>query len=189
MNALATKKQHTPKEYLTMERASREKHQFIGGEIFAMAGCSIQHDSISASILIAFGGRLRGGPCQPHTPDMRLYISATGDFVYSDGFIVCRPEFTDAAVDTVTNPCVVVEVLSPSTEKHDREGKFEGYKSIPTLRDYLLFSQDRVFIEHFHREADGSWACRQIQTGQVLRLTALPIEVPAEDLYPWGFAR
>lgn len=187
--ALAVKRKWTSAEYLSLERASAEKHEYINGEIFAMAGCSLKHDRVATSLLAAFSNRLRGSRCEPHSSDVRIHIPATGKYTYSDGFIICGPEFTDDSLDTVTNPCVIAEVLSSSTEGYDRGAKFEAYKSIPALRDYLLFSQDRIFLEHFYRQADGAWVRCEVRVGQVLQLRAIALMIPVEDLYPWGFDR
>jgi Uma2 family endonuclease len=180
-------KKLTPDEYLSAERSASQKHEYFGGEIFAMAGCTERHDTISANVTTALGNALRGGPCRPHTSDMRIHIPATGLYTYSDGLVVCGAQFTDQTRDTLTNPAVIFEVLSDSTEGYDRGRKFDNYRSIPSLMDYVLVSQHEVLVEHFVRQEDGTWNLRVLRTGQKLRLTGVTIELPVEDLYLWAF--
>jgi Uma2 family endonuclease len=186
MNAAPVKK-WTPEEYLRAERSASQKHAYFGGEIFAMAGCTERHDTITANVTTALGNALRGGPCRPHTSDMRIHIPATGLYTYSDGLVVCGAQFTDQTRDTLINPAVIFEVLSDSTEGYDRGRKFDNYRSIPSLMDYVLVSQDEVLVEHFVRQEDGTWNLRVLRTEQRLRLTGVAIEIPVEDLYLWAF--
>lgn len=188
MSAMAAKK-WTPEEYLAAERCALSKHEYFGGEIFAMAGASERHDTISANVTTALSNALKGGPCRPHTSDMRIHIPATGLYTYSDGLVVCGSRFTDSTRDTLENPAVIFEVLSDSTEAYDRGRKFDNYRSIPSLEDYVLVSQHAVLIEHFVRQDDGTWNLRVLRAGQKLRLTAVPIEIAVEDLYLWAFEK
>ncbi len=186
MTAIASKK-WTPEEYLAAERSASQKHELFGGEIFAMAGCSERHDTIAANVTTALGNALRGGPCRPHTSDMRIHVPATGLYTYSDGLVVCGAQFTEETRDTLVNPAVIFEILSDSTEGYDRGRKFDNYRSIPSLQDYVLVSQHAILIEHFVRQEDGTWNLRVLRAGQKLRLTGAPVELPVEDLYVWVF--
>ena len=186
MTAIGAQK-WTPEEYLATERSALRKHEYFGGEIFAMAGATERHDTITANVTTALGNALRGGPCRPHTSDMRIHIPATGLYTYSDGLVVCGPQFTDETRDTLVNPAVLFEVLSDSTEGYDRGRKFDNYRSIPSLKDYVLVSQHEILVEHFVRQDDGTWNLRVLRPGQTLRLTGAPIELPVEDLYFWVF--
>jgi Uma2 family endonuclease len=179
--------QLTPEEYLAAERSAPQKHEYFGGEIFAMAGCTERHDTIAANVTTALSNALRGGPCRPHTSDMRIHIPATGLYIYSDGLVVCGAQFTDEIRDTLVNPAVLFEVLSDSTEGYDRGRKFDNYRSIPSLKDYVLVSQHEVLVEHFVRQEDGTWNLRVLRAGQTLRLTGAPVQTPVEDLYVWAF--
>lgn len=188
VNAIPVKR-WTPDEYLRAERSASQKHEFFGGEIFAMAGCTERHDTITANVTTALGNALRGGACRPHTSDMRIHIPATGLYTYSDGLVVCAAQFTDQTRDTLVNPAVIFEVLSDSTEGYDRGRKFDNYRSIPSLMDYVLVSQHEVLVEHFLRQEDGTWNLRVLRAGQSLRLTGVAIEIPVVDLYLWAFDR
>lgn len=183
MNALAERRSWTPEEYLAFERESPEKHEYFDGEIFAMAGSNRQHDRIATTLMAVLVQRLGAGPCEPFSSDMRIHIPANGKFTYSDGLIACGAEFQDNAVDTLLNPCVIFEVLSSSTESYDRGQKFEHYRSIPALRDYVLVSQDEVLVEHFVRQPDGAWKMTEVRSGQSLTLSALPLIIPVDALY------
>ena len=182
-----TSKRWTPEEYLAAERNARQKHELFGGDIFAMTGCSERHDTIAANVTTALSNALRGGPCRPHTSSMRIHIPATGLYTYSDGLVVCGAQFTDETRDTLVNPAVIFEILSDSTEGYDRGRKFDNYRSIQFLQDYVLVSQHAILIEHFVRQEDGTWNLRVLRTGQKLRLTGAPVELPVADLYVWVF--
>lgn len=139
---LAQKIPHlTPLEYLAVERAAPTKSEFYDGEMFAMAGGTAVHSLIGTNAAIEFGNKLRGKKCVPYNADLRIQVQATGLFTYPDLSVICGPlQFADADDDTVLNPSVLVEVLSPSTEAYDRGQKFLQYRQIPTLREYLLVS-------------------------------------------------
>lgn len=150
---------YTPEEYLDLERASDIKHEYYGGEIFAMSGASREHNLVAGNIHTEFNVALRGGPCEVYPSDMRVLIEATGLFTYPDVVVAYDgPRFGDQHVDTLLNPTLVVEVLSPSTERYDRVTKAGMYRSIPSLRAYLFAAQDRPRLELYTRAADGaSW--------------------------------
>jgi Uma2 family endonuclease len=187
VSAIPTKR-WTPDEYLAAERSGSGKHEYFSGEIFAMAGANERHDTIAANITVALGNALRGGPCRPHTSDMRVHVPATGLYSYSDGLVVCGAEFTDATRDTLTNPVAVFEVLSDSTEGYDRGRKFENYRSIASLKDYVLVSQHQALVEHFARLADGTWNLRVLRAGDAVRLSGVAVTIPVDDLYLWAFS-
>jgi Uma2 family endonuclease len=145
-------------EYLELERTAEFKSEFFDGETFAMAGGSIPHSRIAANLLQEFGNRLEGSPCVTYTSDLKIKVQATGLITYPDLSVICGPpELALGTDEVVTNPTVIVEVLSQSTEGYDRGRKFENYRQIPTLREYLLVSQWEPHIDHFMRQANGSW--------------------------------
>jgi Uma2 family endonuclease len=158
----------TVDEYLALERAADERHEYIDGQIYAMAGESGEHGDISANVVATVVTQLKGKPCRARTKDTkvrsgpapRLGRNTSGMFSYPDIVVVCEePEYHDEHTDVILNPKVIAEVLSPSTEAFDRGEKFERYQTWnPTLTDYVLISQDRPQIEHFHRQTDGSWS-------------------------------
>jgi Uma2 family endonuclease len=148
----------TREEYLAFERASEEKHEYLAGEIHAMVGASNNHNLIVANLIIALGIQLRGRSCLVYPSDMRVGIPAVGSYTYPDVTVVCgRPEFEDAEVDILLNPTVIIEVLSPSTEMYDRGKKFQNYRTIASLKEYILVSQDTHRIEQFVRQENEQW--------------------------------
>ncbi len=138
----------TPAEYLAWERAAPDKHEFLGGEIFAMAGASFAHNKIVGNIVGELRDALRDRPCDVTPSDLRVKIPAVGLYTYPDAVVVCgEPQFEDDKLDTLLNPTVIVEVLSDSTEAYDRGKKFRYYRTIPSLRDYVLVG----FFDRFRR--------------------------------------
>ena len=148
----------TEAEYLEIERAADFKSEFFEGEMFAMAGGTPQHSLIATNLAREFGNRLLNNRCVPYNADLRIKIEAAGLCTYPDLSVICGPlQFAAGTDDTVVNPTVLVEVLSDSTEAHDRGKKFEHYRRIPTLQEYLLVSQKEPRIEQFIRQPDDHW--------------------------------
>jgi Uma2 family endonuclease len=148
----------TEAEYLVIERASEFKSEFYDGEMFAMAGGTPQHSLIATNLAGEFRNRLKGSGCVPYNSALRIKVEATGLCTYPDLSIICGPlRFAPGTDDTVMNPTVLVEVLSESTEAYDRGKKFEHYRQIPSLHEYLLVSQTEPRVEHFTRRPDGRW--------------------------------
>ena len=162
-----TKPLFTVDQYLALERASEERHEFLDGQIYDMAGESGEHGDISVNLVAAVHNQLKGTPCRARSkdtkvrsgPEPRSPQSTSGMFSYPDLVVICgEPEYHDAHSDIVLNPTVIGEVLSPSTESFDRGKKCERYQTWnQTLKDYLLISQGEQKIEHHVRQADGSW--------------------------------
>jgi len=151
-------RQLTEAEYLEIERAALVKSEFYQGEMFAMSGGTPQHSRIGTNLAREFGNRLEGGNCVPYNTDLRVKIEATGLCTYPDLSVICGAlQFAEGTDDTVVNPTVLVEVLSDSTEAYDRGTKFEHYRQIPTLQEYLLVSQKAPRIEQFIRRPEGHW--------------------------------
>jgi Uma2 family endonuclease len=191
----AAVKRLTPEEYLAFERAALEKHEFYDGEVFAMAGASQVHNIIAVNTSGAFGNALRDSPCRVYAVDMRLKCP-TGLYTYPDVLIVCGQSevVEDEHRDTLLNPKVIIEILSPSTEAYDRGKKFEHYRRIPTLQAYILISQDRTHVEHFERvEGRAKWVLTETDgTDAILDVPLLGIKVELAEIYrdvPFSKAR
>jgi Uma2 family endonuclease len=145
-------------EYLAFERQAETKHEYVGGEAFAMAGASARHNLIVANLIIEIGLQFRGRPCRVYPSDQRVTISASGPIYYPDLVALCaEPRFLDGEMDTLINPETLIEVLSPTTEAFDRGAKFAHYRSIPSLREVLFVAQDAARVERFERGEDGQW--------------------------------
>jgi Uma2 family endonuclease len=176
---------YTPAEYLEMERHSETRHEYLDGEIFAMGGASRRHNLISLNIAAELRAGARGRPCEVYAHDMRVRIEATGLYTYPDVVAVCgEPRFEDMEVDTLLNPTCLAEVLSKSTEDYDRGAKFEGYRTVPSLREVLLVAQDRPHIVHYLRQPDGSWLLSEIRDPEgTLTLASLACELRMAEVY------
>lgn len=146
-------------KYLELERRAPTRSEYLDGEVFAMAGASLAHNEIVGNLLVALRSQLRPRDCGVWASDLRVRVEATGLHTYPDVVAVCDdPQLIDDDHrDTLLNPQLIVEVLSPSTESWDRGGKFAHYRTLPTLTDYLLVSQERVLVEHFLRQQDERW--------------------------------
>ncbi len=148
----------TPEEYLAIERKAEYKSEYFNGEMFAMSGASERHVSIVANIMYLLVGQLRRRPCKAYASDMRVRVSPTGLYTYPDVVVVCgQPQFADDQRDTLLNPTLIVEVLSESSKDYDRGGKFEHYRSLASLNEYVLIAQDKYHVEHFVRQPDNRW--------------------------------
>ena len=176
---------YTASEYLAMERASAEKHEYLDGGIYAMAGASVRHNRITLNIGSELRSALRGSPCEAFPSDLRVRVSATGLYTYPDVSVVCgEPEFEDDAVDTLLNPTVLVEVLSPSTADYDRGAKFEHYRALPSVQEILLVDQDRVHVMHYRRQDDGTWLLAETrEIDDTIRLPSLDVELKLSETY------
>jgi Uma2 family endonuclease len=158
---------HTVEEYLALERESEERHEYLDGQIYAMAGESTQHGDISVNLVRDVSTQLKGTPCRVWTKDSKVVSgpvikhsrSTKGLFSYPDLVVICEePRLMDEHQDVLLNPTVIMEVLSPKTESFDRGEKFRRYRTqIPSLTDYVLVSQALPLIEHFRRQANDEW--------------------------------
>ena len=175
----------TEEEYLAQERAGDTKHEYHRGTIVAMVGASREHNLIVTDTSRCVSTQLRKRPCELYVADMRLRIAALGKYFYPDVTVVCgEPRFADDYVDNLLNPTVVIEVLSPSTEAHDRGEKFESYRTVESLREYLLIAQDRYHLDHFVRQDDGSWLLNDASgLESVIHLPSIGCELPLAEVY------
>ncbi len=152
----------TEEEYLSFEKASQSKHEYFQGEIFAMTGANTRHNFIFKNVYGRLAHRLSGKPCQPFGSDMRLNIPENTLYTYPDITIYCGElQSSELDEDTVINPSVVIEILSPSTKEYDRGTKFKLYRAIPTLKEYVLIDTDVVNVEFFTRIENGVWELKE----------------------------
>jgi Uma2 family endonuclease len=167
-------------EYLALDRAAGFKSEFFNGEMFAMAGGSPMHSLIAANLIRELGTKLKGTPCKAFTSDLRLKVEATGLFTYPDVSVICDPLKFDAGTDdTVVNPALIIEVLSDSTEAYDRGEKFQHYRQLPSLREYLLVSQRLPRVEQFIRRPQDEWVLRTAE-GQEAAITLPSLQISLE---------
>ena len=175
----------TPEEYLRIERTAEWKSEYIDGEMFAMSGASFELTVIVANLAGELRNALRNGPCIVASADLRVATDRRRHYTYPDVVVVCDPpEFVDEQLDTLTNPKVIAEVLSDSTEKYDRGAKSERYRAVPALSEYLLVSQDRVHLELYTRQSDGGWFLREWNDPTAeIELTSLGCRLKVGEVY------
>ncbi|MGH9948188.1 MAG: Uma2 family endonuclease [Pyrinomonadaceae bacterium] len=151
-------KKMSPEQYLEFERASEEKHEFRNGEIRSMSGAKRSHNLIALNTGSEIHQALKGKNCEGYPSEMRVFVPETGLYTYPDLVVVCgNHEFQDDVLDTLLNPVLIVEILSESTESYDRGLKFQNYRSIDSLREYVLISQNRAAVEKYVKHGDGFW--------------------------------
>ena len=175
----------TPEQYLEIERKAEFKSEYYQGEMFAMAGAKEAHNLIIWNLARELGQQLRQRPCRAYLADMRVRVSATGLYTYPDVVAVCgEPQFLDDQRDTLLNPNLIVEVLSPSTELYDRVRKFEHYRSLESVSEYLLVSSERVSAELYTRQPDGRWLLTTVSRMEdSLDLLSVGAHLALADLY------
>ena len=173
----------TPEEYFAWEETQEEKHDYIHGEVFAMSGATRTHNDLALNFAVALRLAFRGTDCAVFTSDMRVQIEAGGRYTYPDLSAACGAlEFADAQETTFTNPALVVEVLSRSTETYDRGDKLAAYRGVPSVQEVVLVRQDRRGVEAYRRQGDGRWAIEDVAGGAVA-LPSVGAEVSLDDLY------
>jgi Uma2 family endonuclease len=174
----------TPAEYLELERKAEIKSEYINGQMFAMSGASLRHSVIAGNFFREISSQLRDRNCTAVMNDLRVKVSPTGLYTYPDIVAVCGdPELEDEFQDTLLNPTVIVEVLSPSTEAYDRGEKFAQYRSLDSLHEYVLVSQNKIRIEHFRRDGH-QWILSEVNTPDaVLHLTSIDCHIPLVTIY------
>jgi len=148
----------TPEQYLALERKAERRSEYLDGEMFLMSGATLEHIQIVRNLTFELTLQLKDRPCEVLPTEMRTKVSQTGLYTYPDlAVICCKPEFEDEHFDTLTNPMLIIEVLSESTESYDRGRKFAHYRSIGTLKEYVLVSQWECRIERFVRGESDAW--------------------------------
>jgi len=181
--SLQPKKRYTLDEYLALERSTREKHEYFRGEVFAMGGASEAHNLIVGNVLASLHGKLRDKPCRVYPSDLRVKINPSGLYTYPDVVVVCgEPRFEVG--DTLLNPTLLVEVLSESSEAYDRGKKSEQYRTLPSLSDYLLITQDRALVEHYSRQPGERWLLHAANTlSDSVAIPSLGCELLLAEVY------
>jgi Uma2 family endonuclease len=175
----------TPEEYLAIERKSETKNEYFAGEVFAMVGASKRHNLIAANLIRVLGNQLVDRPCNVYPSDMRVKVSATGKYTYSDVVVACEEEeFDDAEKDTLLNPVVIIEILSESTEAYDRGKKFEHYQQTGSLTEYLLVAQEPYRIEQYVRQSNREWRYSEYHHAEdIVRISVISCELTMKEVY------
>jgi Uma2 family endonuclease len=179
------KQKLTIEEYLQFEKASREKHEYYKGEIFAMSGASNRHNWIFSNLFGSLVNKLKGSSCKPFGPDMRMHILENTLFTYPDISIYCGDlASTSFDEDTVVNPTIIIGILSRSTEQYDRGNKFRLYRDIPTLKEYILVDSEAIDVEAFRINDKGFWELEEYRfLTETLSIPALQLKIPLSEIY------
>jgi len=173
------------KEYLHSERKTPEKNEYYKGEIFATGGKSLPHNIIFKNTFNGLGTKLKGKNCQPFGSDLRIHIPKNTLFTYPDiSIIYGKPETTDDKFDTITNPSVIIEILSESTRNYDKGGKFTLYREIETLQEYILINSEFIRVEKFKRNDDESWQLTEYKSlSDIFHIDTIEAEFHLQDVY------
>jgi Uma2 family endonuclease len=176
---------YTYAEYVALERESPTKHEFLDGEIYAMAGGSEDHSALAAEILRVLGNRVATMPCRVHTSDLRIYVEAVGLATFPDGAVVCGPleQHEPSPVATALNPTVLLEVTSDSSEEYDRGAKLDAYRTIPTLRDYVVVSHRERRITVHQRTDAHTWTTRVAISGGRVEVASIGAMLDVDETY------
>lgn len=175
----------TPEDYLKFERKSEERHEYFDGEIFAMSGAKRNHNKVVGNLSGLIWQHLKGKDCEFYPTDMRVFVPETGLYTYPDLVVVCgEPEFQDDVFDTLLNPILLIEVLSETTESYDRGKKFQHYRSIESLQEYILVSQNEARIEKYVRHGDGFWLLSEaVGIDSNIEFSSIECEIELSEVY------
>ena len=182
MGQAAPKTVFTAADYLAWEPAQLDRHEFIDGEVFAMAGAEDRHVTVAGNLYIALRQHLSGSPCRTYMSDMRLHIAAANSYFYPDVLVTCSAlDLASAMVKT--EPKLIAEVLSPSTAAHDRGLKFSHYRSLASLEEYLLIDLDSRSTDCYRKGADGLWVLHPFARDEPILLASVTLELSADQLF------
>ena len=175
----------SPEQYLEMERASDTKHEYYNGEVFAMAGALLPHNDVFHNVYGTLVPFLKGKGCKPYGSDLRIHIPENTLYTYPDISIICgKPETTDNFRDSIINPSVVIEILSKSTKDYDRGTKFFLYRSIKSLKEYILIDSTSISVEIFTRQNDNSWILTEFkQLSDSFFIATIGLTLHLKDIY------
>ncbi len=185
MSAIAKKKKLTEDEYLVIEAEAEFRSEFFNGEMFAMAGSTHRHNILQTNLIAELHLRLKGGKCRVYGSDLRVKVKRTGLYTYPDVVIACDPEIEKKlGVETLLNPRVIFEILSKTTEGYDRGTKFQQFQRLPSVKEYVLVSQDRMVIERYVRQPDETWILKTFDDPKgSFALTTVKVKIPLADIY------
>jgi Uma2 family endonuclease len=176
---------YTYADYVALEMISTGKHEFLDGEIYAMAGRSEEHSALAAAMVHALGNAVGERPCRVHTSDLRIYVEAAGLATFPDASVICGPlqQHEPSPTATALNPSILVEVTSDSSEDYDRGAKLEYYQTIPTLREYVIVSHRERRITVHERTSGGTWNTRMAKDGGGVAVPSLGVQLNVADVY------
>jgi Uma2 family endonuclease len=172
----------TPEEYFAWEAQQQVRHEYLDGEVYAMTGGTVNHSQIASNFNRLLGNHLRGSGCKVLNSDARVNIVASTHYVYPDVSVTCD-ERDKTTTQYITYPCVIVEVLSSSTEAYDRGNKFKLYRRNPSLQEYILADAETMAIDLFRKVDGDNWRIIDYEPGDVVKLTSIKLTFPIEQVY------
>jgi Uma2 family endonuclease len=172
----------SPEAYFAWEEKQLEKHEYIDGQIYAMSGGSVNHSRIAVRLTTLCANHLESSSCETGNSDLRVNIAGTSNYTYPDASVTCDDR-DKTTTQYITYPCLIVEVLSASTESYDRGGKFRMYRQNPVLQDYLLVSSTSIEIDLYHKNDTGEWIIINYQAGDTVDLKSINLSFPIEHIY------
>ncbi len=172
----------TTADFLAWDARQIERHEFVSGEVFAMAGAEDRHVTIALNIAIALRQHLRGTPCRTFMSDMKLHVAAANSYFYPDVMVTCS-EADHASSHIKSAPVLLVEVLSPSTAAYDRGEKFAHYRRLESLQEYMLVDIDTRRTDLYRKGADAMWVLHPFEGGQTIHLASVALDISAEALF------
>jgi Uma2 family endonuclease len=172
----------TPEEYFDWEEQQLEKYELMDGRVYAMTGGTRNHSDIAGNFVAIIKPHLRGSGCKTYNSDCRVNIVNTCDYTYPDLSVTCDPR-DNLSPQYITYPCLIVEVLSPSTEAYDRGKKFDMYRRNPNLMDYVLVSSDAMAIDIYHKKDTGEWVILSYREGDWVEMQSINLRLPIERFY------
>jgi Uma2 family endonuclease len=173
----------TPEDYLAFEAEALEKHEYVDGEIYAMTGTTVKHNRISLNLAFALKQHLTGQPCETFMADLKVHAAAANAFYYPDLVVRCQAQPLTDETRIITDPTLIVEVLSPSTEATDRREKLAAYRRIPSLQEYVLIAQDECSVEIYRRNGDIGWHYLAFTDNDSVEFASIGLSLPMATIY------
>ena len=174
--------QLTPEDYFAWEEKQLEKHEYIDGQVYAMSGGSVNHSRIAVRLTTLFSNHLENSSCETGNSDLRVNIAGTKNYTHPDVSVTCDDR-DKTTTQYITYPCLIVEVLSPSTEAYDRGGKFRMYRNNPVLQDYLLVSSTSIEMDLYHKKDTGEWLIINYKEDDTIELKSINLSFAIEQVY------
>jgi Uma2 family endonuclease len=182
MGQAAEKSTFTAADYLAWESTQRDRHEYLDGEVFAMAGADDRHVTVAMNIAFALRQHLSGSPCRTYMSDMRLHVAAANSYFYPDVLVTCSA-LDQASPRVKTEPTLIIEVLSPSTAAYDRGLKFSHYRSLASLQEYVLIDLDTRSTDGYRKGTDGLWVLHPFARGDTIELASVALQITAGQLF------
>ena len=182
MIALFDRPSMTPSDYLAWEPQQPQKYEYLNGQAYAMTGGSIPHNDIAINLIALLKPHLRGSPCKINASDAKVCVNPQNAYFYPDLVVTCDPR-DRGAIEALRYPCLIIEVLAPSTDSYDRGQKFRHYRRLTSLKEYILISSDRIAVDRFCLNDRQKWELTSYEAGDLVELSSIALSLPIEQIY------